>query len=467
MALPAPQTVSQLQGAFVNAWAASLNPAFGVVAGNIPPGDPVLALAFATAGIGTYLQAQIQGLINYSRASTATGADLDSWLADFGPGAGRPPGGAAEGWISIPTSTGQDPAAPNTIPLGTVFQTDPIVIAPSTVPTVYYFMTTAQVTIPTDASFALAPYQASAPGAVYNSIPAGTPLNFSTGLVGVGNPTFSLAPGQSLGSAAPAGGSNTDSDPAARAHFVEFIDSLAGSSGSALVAGIESVSSYLVDGSTFVVWDYATQPTGGDQIAWPGQAVCVFVSPNPSYSGQYTGPTGIDPIADAILQAMNGTLQDPTEGVAFTITPLLYYALEYQITALTIGTIWVSQGAMAAAGLTLSQLKSNLQGALQTLLGLPNAPGLGIGLGIAWSAISQALLNYGGGGIVTDVALNSMTGAVTPPSDSPISYASATDGGMVPNHAHQSIVEGTGDPGGVLRYGSALNIVLTTINLVP
>ena len=469
MALPPAQSVSQLQSAFVNAWASNLNAQYGVVAANIPRGDPILALAFASAGLATYLQAQLQAALAYSRASTATGTDLDSWLADFGPGAERPPGGKAEGWISVPTPTATNATSAVPIPEGSIFQTDPIVIAPSTVPAVYYFITTEAAVIPVGQASVLVHYQAAQSGAAVNGIPATTTLQFTSSIVGTGNPSFSLAPGQGTGSAAPGGGSNPASDPAARANFIDFVDGLAGSVQPAVIAGIQEVSSYLVNGSTFVVWDYATEPTGSSltQLAWPGQAVCVFVSPNPAYSGQYVGQLGTDPIADGILQAMNGTLADPTEGVAFTVVPIVYYAKSYEITTLAVGALWISQSALTAAGLTWTSLQSALQGELQALIGLPNQPGLPIAQGIPWSTLIQTLKDFSvtqeNGtvvtNIVTDVLPNSLTAIVTPqPSGSPVDYSSASDGGPVPNTAHQATVEGNGDPGGVLRWGASLNV---------
>ena len=469
MPLPPVQTTAQLQALFVNAWASALNAEYGVVAANIPRGDPILALGFGTAGVAVYLQAQLQAALLYSRASTATGTSLDSWLADFGPGAERPPGGLAEGWISVPTPTAVNATSAVAIPEGSVFQTAPIVVSPSTVPTVFYFTTTEAAVIPVGSAFVLVPYQATQSGAQANGIPATTSLQFSSSIVGTGNPSFSLAPGQSTGNAAPTGGSNPASDPVARANFVDFVDGLAGSIESAIIAGIQEVSSYLVNGSTFVLWDYATEPTSSSltQLAFPGQAVCVFVSPNPANTGQYLGPLGTDPIADAILQAMNGSLSDPTEGVAFTVVPLVYYAKTYEITTLSIGQLWVSQSALSAAGLTWATLQSALQGLLQTLIGLPSQPGLPIAAGIPWSTLIQTLKDFSvtqanGAvvtGIVTDVFPSTLTAVVQPePSGSPVAYSSASDGGPVPNATHQATVEGNGDPGSVLRWGASLNV---------
>ena len=479
MPLPPVQTLPQLQTGFINGFASALNPAFGVVAANIPVGDPAQALAFATAGVAVYLQAQIQGLVNYSRASTATGTSLDSWLADFN--FERPGGGTAQGWISIPTSTGANATTPIPIPINQLFQTAPIVVSPSTVPTVYYFWTTTAATIAVGQNSVKAPYiavtaqGAPAPGALYNNIPSTAQLQFSSGLVGVGTPVFSLPPGYSTGPVGPAGGTNAASDPQARADFVTYIDSLAGSIASALIAGIEGVSSYLVEGQTFVLWDYATAPNNNPQLVWPGQAVCIFVSTNPDNTGQYKGPYGTDPLADGILRAMNGTIQNPTEGVGFSVTPLVYYANTYLLTTLVIGHMWVSQSALANAGLSLTELQSNLQGLLQDLIGLPQLPGLGLSQGIAWSTIIAALKDYSvvqpsGAvvtGIVTDVTPFSVTGHVLTPAMSTIDYTSASDGGPVPSTSHQTTVEGTGDPSGVLRWSSSLNVTWTTVTYVP
>ena len=467
MPLPPAQTLPQFQTAFVNGWASALNPAFGVNPANIPVGDPINALGFAAGGVATLLQAYMVGLVNYSRASTATGPDLDSWMADFD--FFRPGGGQAQGWISVPTPTGLAATSAVPVPAGSVFQTDPIVISPSTVPTVYYFTTTAAVTIAIGQTFVLAHYQANLPGSVYNAIPALSNLTWSSSIVGTGNPTFALAAGQTLGSAAPQGGTNADSDPAARQAFIQFIDSLSGSTGSALIAGIEETSSYLQAGSTFVLWDYATQPAGV-QLAWPGQAVCVFVSPNPANAGQYMGPTGTDPIADGILAAMRGTLANPVDAVAFSVVPIVYYANTYELTGnagLVVGTIYVSQSAMSNAGLSEAALLSALLLQIQTLVGFPGGPGLGISQGLSWSAIINVLVGFSvtqpsGAtvtGIVTDVPPAGLSGLVTLPTPpgGTVAYNVATlhDDGMLPALTHQASIEsGLADPSGILRIGA-------------
>ena len=579
-------TVAQLQQNFVAAWASALNPAFGVNPANIGPGNPIQAMGFATAGATTYLQSWMQGLVDYSRASTAVGSELDSWLADFN--FTRPPGNPATGYISVPTPTGQVAASAVPIVNGQVFQTDPIVVSPSTIPTVYYFKTTSAATIAVGQTSVLVPYISvqnsqglvTTQGAIYNGIPASTALQFSSGVVGTGNPVFALGPGIGSGSAAPQGGTTVASDPQARAAFVEYIDSLAGSIESALVAGIEEVSSYLQNGSTFALWDFSTQPSGVT-LAFPGQAVCVFVSPNPGYSGQYAGPLGTDPIADGILNAMNGSLANSIDAVAYTVVPLVYYANNYEITALAISAMWISQGQLNAAGLSLSQLQSALQGAFQALVGAPNGVGLGISIGLAWSVLIDTMLNFSVtqpsgavvSGIVTDVTVAGLTGTVQKyvngsPTGSPVPYTSglgyaslfvasttspdgiswtaiapgitgnaititqnapsggsstatvtgnaivispktgetnaglitaiasalaglvtgvatgvndlvvsksltklaggvSPDGGMVPSLDHQATIEGTGDPSGVLRWNSTLNVHWPTPNYVP
>jgi hypothetical protein len=147
--------------------------------------------------------------------------------------------------------------------------------------------------------------------------------------------------------------------------------------------------------------------------------------------------------------------------------PIVYYAKSYAITTLAVGTLWISQSALTAAGLTWTSLESALQGELQALIGLPNQPGLPIAQGIPWSTLIQTLKDFSvtqeNGtvvtNIVTDVLPNSLTAIVTPqPSGSPVDYSSASDGGPVPNAAHQATVEGNGDPGGVLRWGASLNV---------
>lgn len=51
---------------------------------NFNPGTVLRAVLEAVAGVVMFLQSLIVAMYAYARASTSTGADLDSWMADFG-----------------------------------------------------------------------------------------------------------------------------------------------------------------------------------------------------------------------------------------------------------------------------------------------------------------------------------------------------------------------------------------------
>ena len=61
----------------------SANQAPGAPVLTFTPGSVLLAIAQAVAGVALWLQAMCLNLLNYARAATCAGADLDSWMAQF------------------------------------------------------------------------------------------------------------------------------------------------------------------------------------------------------------------------------------------------------------------------------------------------------------------------------------------------------------------------------------------------
>jgi uncharacterized phage protein gp47/JayE len=82
-------------------------------------GSPELALAEADAGVVMWLQSMIVEVLTETRASTSQGADLDSWMADFGI-VTRKPAIAATGNVTFSRYTATAQAV---IPVGTLLQT--------------------------------------------------------------------------------------------------------------------------------------------------------------------------------------------------------------------------------------------------------------------------------------------------------------------------------------------------------
>lgn len=81
-------------------------------------GSILRALAEATAGVGLWLQGLILQLLATTRASTSTGSDLDTWLADFG--FEREAAGYASGSVTLSRIT---PTAQAVVPVGSIVQT--------------------------------------------------------------------------------------------------------------------------------------------------------------------------------------------------------------------------------------------------------------------------------------------------------------------------------------------------------
>ena len=93
MTLPT-KSWSQLVQDMTASWGAGI----GVVP-VLSPGDFLLALFEAVAGQLDFLQAQIAQVLALTRASTSTGADLDTWMADFN--FLRLPATSASGQVSL------------------------------------------------------------------------------------------------------------------------------------------------------------------------------------------------------------------------------------------------------------------------------------------------------------------------------------------------------------------------------
>lgn len=73
------KTFEELRDDLVARWAAELE-----IDPILPPGDPVLAIMEDVAMQLLFLESLVQAVEKLARASTAEGADLDTWVADYG-----------------------------------------------------------------------------------------------------------------------------------------------------------------------------------------------------------------------------------------------------------------------------------------------------------------------------------------------------------------------------------------------
>lgn len=225
MALPQ-KTFSQLVQDLVTAWSNSVGivPTLGV-------GDALFAIFQATAAQLDFIQSQIELVNNIARDQTSTGADLDTFFAQFGfAREGAQMAESPDGVFSRLTP------APSQIliPAGTIVQTTGgaiqyVVIADTTQPTW---------SAPANA-YVLAIGQSSL-DATIQAVTAGTASNVSANQL---NQIASSLPGiDSFTNSAPiTNGADAESDTSARVSFVDYLNSLSKATLFAILTAANSV----------------------------------------------------------------------------------------------------------------------------------------------------------------------------------------------------------------------------------
>ena len=111
---PTFKTKNQFVSDMLTAWAAPLG-----LSPSLVSGDPLLALVEADAAQDQFLQSLAKAIIVFARASTATGADLDLWMADFG--FHRLESANASGQVVFSVLAAKGTSIP--VPVGTILQT--------------------------------------------------------------------------------------------------------------------------------------------------------------------------------------------------------------------------------------------------------------------------------------------------------------------------------------------------------
>ncbi len=434
MPLPAPLSLSQFANNFMANWAIAVNV---TSVSSIPASDPIWGVAQSSGGASLYLQGSIYQLVAISRASTATGADLDSWLADFD--FDRPEGTAATvvEQVTIAIPAGQTSVI---IPSGTIWVTPAITVTPATSPQVFMAETTAAYAFTANGTYnitltATAPVTAGGQTGygIYNSIP---PTSFTTML----QPIAGVSSSTNL--ASPAFGSNNASDAQARADFVQYITSLSQSTLAALIAAVEDSGAGWIYQETFNLLSYATAPG----YVQPGQVIGVFIGPG---SGQYPGSNPDNPAMDNALAALQAD-------VAFGITPIEYYATDYAVTAIGFISTY-SQSALNAAGLTVATLEGLMTSVLQ---GFFSSSGDSLGVAVYFSQIARALLNIS---VTTSNA--TVTGIVVDVNIG--SFIIATSGGTFQYPSTDLVQPGTPTVLNPIGYLSMASSVVPTYTFAP
>jgi uncharacterized phage protein gp47/JayE len=197
----------------VSDWAAAAQAACAQLL-EFAQGAILLAVAEAQAGVSLWLQGEILTVLRLTRFATSTGPDVDSWLNDFG--LERLPSIAATGLATFSRVTVDAPAL---VPVGAQVQTgdgsqtfivtaDPTNGAFSVAQNGYL--------IPSAVASVIVPVEAVTPGTGGN-IAANTLTVLQTGISGVDSVT---------NAAGFITGIDAESDPAARARFILFINQL-------------------------------------------------------------------------------------------------------------------------------------------------------------------------------------------------------------------------------------------------
>jgi uncharacterized phage protein gp47/JayE len=180
---------------------------------NFTIGSVLRALVETNAAVGLWLQGMIVQLLGTTRASTSSGSDLDTWMADYG--VFRLPATAAMGFLTFSRFTATAQAI---IPFGTLVQTPD---------GLQQFAVSVDLS---NAAYTPAGYVIAA-GTTSVTVPAVAVTAAAAGNVGANQIT---ALGQSIlyvdtvnNALAFVGGSDAEQDPALRSRFVLYIASLA------------------------------------------------------------------------------------------------------------------------------------------------------------------------------------------------------------------------------------------------
>jgi uncharacterized phage protein gp47/JayE len=224
MGLPS-QTYPQYVTAMVDAWAASLG-----YQPTLQEGDALYGLMETVAAQLVFLQAQVQIINNVARAQTSTGADLDTFYAQFN--FYRLPAGLASGPVTF--SAANVLPTPTPIAAGTIVQT---------VGGAIQYQVVADPTQPTwnasTNSYILPPNTLSLTATVV-ALTAGSASNVTAGqLSQIGTPVGGIATVSNA--AAITNGIDAESDAAFQARFPLYLNSLSKATQGAIETAIEGV----------------------------------------------------------------------------------------------------------------------------------------------------------------------------------------------------------------------------------
>jgi uncharacterized phage protein gp47/JayE len=329
---------------------------------NFNIGTVLRALGEAVSGIALWLQGMILQMLALTRASTSTGSDLDSWLADFG--FARLAAVASTGTVTFSRFT---PTAQAVVPVGTVIQTtdgsQQFAVNLDTSNTAYSATLGGYVLAAGTASVSVTVTAVTAGSG--GNVLAGTISQLSQSVPGVDTVT---------NAAAFTNGADAESDANALARFQTWLQSLSKATKAAIGNAITSIQ----QGLTYTITENANY-AGAYQ---PGNFVVVF-------------DDGSGAPSDALLNTVSNAI-DTVRG--FTITFDVHKPVVVNATVvMTITT---------ASGYTHSVIVATVTAALQSYI---NA--LPLGTSLAYSRLAQVA--YDASPAVTNVTGVTLNGGTS------------------------------------------------------
>ena len=333
--------------------AAAAQGAFGTIL-NFATGTIFAALNEGVASVMLWLQWLLVLLYLKIRAATATGDDLDSWMADFG--VTREPAVAATGLVTFTRFTA---TASATVPVGSTVLTGDLsqtFAVTASVGNSYYVAGSNSYLIPAGTASAALPVQAAVAG-VGGNVLAGAIALSGSALAGIDTVT----------NAAPfTNGDASETDPQLRSRFVTFVNTRAQATPSAIVAAIIDVQSNLIyslfenvsssgaaqAGNFVVVVDDGSGTPSSGLLSAISTAI-VTVRPICS-TWSVVGP-GVTAAAVAI------TITPPSGTLTTTIGPAIQTAVATYIDSLPINN--AVTGTTSASTLFLAQISGVVAGA--------------------------------------------------------------------------------------------------------
>lgn len=345
---------------------------------NLNPGSVLLAFLEAEAATAMWLQTLVVQLLQAARLSTATGPDVDSFVADFG--LTRLPAKASTGTVTFSRTTTTQSAV---IPAGTVLQT-----ADGTQQFTVIADTTQNAWNAAQNAYIIPVGTASITATVQNVLDttatAGTDGNVLANTI-----TTLTAPIQGVqtvtNAAAFINGVNAESDAALKARFTLFLQGLREGTKSAVGAAIDD----LQQGIQYTLVENQT-------VAGAAQNGFFYVVINPSTSALQTQVTSA---IDAIRPL----------GVTFSVIGAT------TVTATVVMTVTV------LAGYTHANVASAVQTAIQNFIN-----GLGLGQSLYFTQLYAVAYGVAGVNEVSGLTLNGGTADITASSQQVIQSGTVT-----------------------------------------